>query len=93
MIVFERPNALTDRDTHYCPGCTHGVIHRLVAEVIDELEIGGRTIGVAPVGCAVMAYDYFACDMVEAARTIYWAGTISSVFTTSLPISAMVSPH
>ena len=68
MIVFERPNALTDRDTHYCPGCTHGVIHRLVAEVIDELEIEGRTIGVAPVGCAVMAYDYFACDMVEAAH-------------------------
>ena len=68
MIVFERPNALTDRDTHYCPGCTHGLIHRLVAEVIDELEIEGRTIGVAPVGCAVMAYDYFACDMVEAAH-------------------------
>ena len=68
MIVFERPNALTDRDTHYCPGCTHGIIHRLVAEVIDELEIEGRTIGVAPVGCAVMAYDYFACDMVEAAH-------------------------
>ena len=55
MIVFERPNALTDRDTHYCPGCTHGIIHRLVAEVIDELEIEGQTIGVAPVGCAVMA--------------------------------------
>ena len=68
MIVFERPNALTDRDTHYCPGCTHGIIHRLVAEVIDELEIEGQTIGVAPVGCAVMAYDYFACDMVEAAH-------------------------
>ena len=68
MIVFERPNALTDRDTHYCPGCTHGIIHRLVAEVIDELEIEGQTVGVAPVGCAVMAYDYFACDMVEAAH-------------------------
>lgn len=53
MIVFERPNALTDRDTHYCPGCTHGIIHRLVAEVIDELEIEGQTVGVAPVGCAV----------------------------------------
>jgi 2-oxoglutarate ferredoxin oxidoreductase subunit beta len=53
---------------HYCPGCTHGIIHRLVAEAIDELNIEGRTVGVAPVGCSVMAYDYFACDMVEAAH-------------------------
>jgi 2-oxoglutarate ferredoxin oxidoreductase subunit beta len=53
---------------HYCPGCTHGIIHRLVAEAIDELNIEGRTVGVAPVGCSVMVYDYFACDMVEAAH-------------------------
>ena len=53
---------------HYCPGCPHGIIHRLVAEAIDELGIEGKTIGVAPVGCAVMAYDYFACDMIEAAH-------------------------
>ncbi len=68
MVVFEKPKALTDAPFHYCPGCTHGIIHRLVAECIDELGIEGNTIGIAPVGCAVMAYDYFACDMVEAAH-------------------------
>ena len=67
-IVFQKPKALTDAPFHYCPGCTHGIIHRLVAEAIDELGCEGNTIGVAPVGCAVMAYDYFACDMVEAAH-------------------------
>ena len=67
-IVFEKPKALTDAVLHYCPGCPHGIIHRLVAEAIDELGIEGKTIGVAPVGCAVMAYDYFACDMIEAAH-------------------------
>ena len=68
MIVFDKPKSLTDAPFHYCPGCTHGIIHRLVAEAIDELGIEGTTIGVAPVGCAVMAYNYFACDMVEAAH-------------------------
>ncbi len=68
MVVFDKPKALTDVPLHYCPGCTHGIIHRLVAEAIDELGILGKTVGVAPVGCAVMAYDYFACDMVEAAH-------------------------
>lgn len=67
-IVFEKPHALTDAELHYCPGCTHGIIHRLVAEAIDELGIEGKTVGVAPVGCAVMAYNYFNCDMVEAAH-------------------------
>lgn len=67
-VVFDRPKALLDVPTHYCPGCTHGVIHRLVAEVIDELGILDKTIGVAPVGCSVLAYDYFACDMFEAAH-------------------------
>ena len=67
-IVFERPHSLVDIPLHYCPGCTHGIIHRLVAEAIDELEIEGRTVGIAPVGCAVMAYDYFNCDMIEAAH-------------------------
>ena len=66
--VFQKPKALTDAPLHYCPGCTHGIIHRLVAEAIDTLGIEGSTIGVAPVGCAVMAYDYFSCDMVEAAH-------------------------
>lgn len=65
-VVFDRPKALIDRPTHYCPGCGHGIVHRLVAEVMDELGIEGKAIGVAPVGCAVMAYDYFGCDMIEA---------------------------
>ncbi|MBR2940848.1 MAG: 2-oxoglutarate oxidoreductase [Kiritimatiellae bacterium] len=67
-IVFQKPKALTDAVLHYCPGCTHGIVHRLVAEAIDELGIEGRTIGIAPVGCSVMAYDYFGCDMIEAAH-------------------------
>lgn len=68
MAEFNRPKALLDVPTHYCPGCTHGIIHKLVAQVIDELDCEGRTVGIAPVGCAVMAYDYYACDMVEAAH-------------------------
>ncbi len=64
--VFERPHSLCDTETHYCPGCSHGIIHRLVAEVMDELKIEGNTVGICPVGCAVMAYDYFNCDMIEA---------------------------
>ena len=68
MKVFSKPKSLTDTPLHYCPGCTHGIIHRLVAEAIDELDIQGKTIGVAPVGCSVMAYNYFAVDMVEAAH-------------------------
>jgi len=67
-VAFEKPKALIDVSTHYCPGCTHGIIHRLVAEVIDELGIVDTTIGVAPVGCSVLAYNYFACDMFEAAH-------------------------
>ena len=68
MVVFKKPQALADVSTHYCPGCTHGIIHRLVAEAIDSLGIEGTTVGVAPVGCSVMAYNYFNCDMVEAAH-------------------------
>lgn len=67
-VVFDKPHALTDAPLHYCPGCTHGIVHRLVAEVIDELGIEGKTIGVAPVGCSVMAYDYFNVDFVQAAH-------------------------
>lgn len=67
-VVYERPQALTEIATHYCPGCTHGVAHRLVAEVIDELNLAERTIGVAPVGCAVFAYNYFNVDFTEAAH-------------------------
>ncbi|MBR5507355.1 MAG: 2-oxoglutarate oxidoreductase [Clostridia bacterium] len=66
--VFKRPHALSDVSFHYCPGCPHGIVHRLVAEVIDELGIEGDTIGVAPVGCSVFAYNYFECDMQEAAH-------------------------
>ena len=67
-VVFKKPHALTDTPLHYCPGCTHGIIHRLVAECIDELGIEGKTIGVVPVGCSVMAYNYFNCDVAEAAH-------------------------
>jgi 2-oxoglutarate ferredoxin oxidoreductase subunit beta len=66
--TFSKPEALTDAHTHYCPGCTHGIVHRLVAEVIDELGIRKNTVGIAPVGCAVMAYNYFDCDFQEAAH-------------------------
>ena len=68
QIVYQRPESLMDVHTHYCPGCTHGILHRLVAEVIDELGIRERTIGVAPVGCAVFAYQYFNVDGCEAAH-------------------------
>ena len=64
--VFERPHALCDTPMHYCPGCTHGLVHRLLCEVLDEMGIEGETIGVCPVGCSVFAYNYFNCDMIEA---------------------------
>jgi 2-oxoglutarate ferredoxin oxidoreductase subunit beta len=66
--AFLKPKSLSDNMTHYCPGCTHGIVHRLVAEAIDELGIVGRTVGIAPVGCAVLAYNYFNCDFQEAAH-------------------------
>jgi 2-oxoglutarate ferredoxin oxidoreductase subunit beta len=66
--VFERTPVLKDCPTHYCPGCGHGIAHRLVAEVIDELDIRGRTVGIAPVGCAVLAYNYLDVDMIEVAH-------------------------
>jgi len=66
--AFSKPKSLSDNMTHYCPGCTHGIVHRLVAEAIDELGIVGRTVGIAPVGCAVLAYNYFNCDFQEAAH-------------------------
>ena len=68
MTVFEKTKGLTDAPLHYCPGCTHGIIHRLVAEVLEELGVLGKTIGVEPVGCSVFAYNYFNCDMVQAAH-------------------------
>ncbi len=68
MPEFKKPDSLTDLQMHYCPGCTHGIIHRLVAEALDDLEIEGRTIGVASVGCSVFAYNYFNCDMQQASH-------------------------
>ena len=65
---FSPPTALSAAHTHYCPGCTHGIVHRLVAEAIDDLGIQDRTVGIAPVGCAVLAYNYFDCDFQEAAH-------------------------
>jgi 2-oxoglutarate/2-oxoacid ferredoxin oxidoreductase subunit beta len=66
--TFSKPEALSSNMTHYCPGCTHGIVHRLIAESIDELGIRERTVGIAPVGCAVLAYNYFDCDFQEAAH-------------------------
>jgi 2-oxoglutarate ferredoxin oxidoreductase subunit beta len=68
QIVYERPKSLADFPTSYCPGCTHGVAHRLIAEVLDEMDLRERTIGVAPVGCSVFAYNFFDFDFVEAAH-------------------------
>lgn len=67
-VVYEKSKGLTDARTHYCPGCTHGVIHKLVAESLVELGVLDKSIGVAPVGCSVLAYEYFNCDMQEAAH-------------------------
>ncbi|MDD3400537.1 MAG: thiamine pyrophosphate-dependent enzyme [Eubacteriales bacterium] len=67
-IVYQKSKALTDAELHYCPGCTHGIIHKLVAETLEELGIIGTTVGIAPVGCSVFAYNYFTCDMMEAAH-------------------------
>jgi 2-oxoglutarate ferredoxin oxidoreductase subunit beta len=67
-VVFQKTKMLTDKPMHYCPGCTHGIIHRLVGEAIEELGMQEKAIGVAPVGCAVFAYDYFNCDMMQAAH-------------------------
>jgi 2-oxoglutarate ferredoxin oxidoreductase subunit beta len=66
--TFQKPRALTSQPTHYCPGCTHGIVHRLIAEVIDEFDIRGRTVGLAPVGCAVLMYNYIDCDFQEASH-------------------------
>ncbi len=66
--VYQRPKTLKDCPTHYCPGCGHGIAHRLIAETIDELDIRGITIGIAPVGCSVLAYDYLDVDMIEVAH-------------------------
>ena len=66
--IFAKPSALTDAVLSYCPGCPHGIIHRLVAQALDGLGLTGQAVGVAPVGCAVFAYNYFNCDMVQAAH-------------------------
>ena len=66
--LYSRPRLLDERNTHYCPGCSHGVVHRIIAELLDEMGLEDRTIGVAPVGCAVFAYNYIDVDWVEAAH-------------------------
>ncbi len=68
MVVFEKTKGLTDNQLHYCPGCTHGIIHRLVAECLEELGVLDKTVGVASVGCSVFSYNYFNCDMIQAAH-------------------------
>ncbi|MGE4341532.1 MAG: thiamine pyrophosphate-dependent enzyme [Bacilli bacterium] len=68
MIKYQKTSGLTDKNTHYCPGCTHGILHKVVSEVLEELSMLDHTIGVASVGCSVYAYDYFNCDMQQAAH-------------------------
>lgn len=68
MVVFEKTKGLTDNQLHYCPGCTHGIIHRLVAEALEELGVTNKTVGIASVGCSVFSYNYFNCDMIQAAH-------------------------
>ena len=68
MVVFNKTKGLTDNQLHYCPGCTHGIIHRLVAEALEELGVLDKTVGVASVGCSVFSYNYFNCDMIQAAH-------------------------
>jgi 2-oxoglutarate/2-oxoacid ferredoxin oxidoreductase subunit beta len=68
ITVYEKTNGLTDKPTHYCPGCTHGIIHRVVGEVLEEMDILEDTVGVASVGCSVLSYEYFNCDMTQAAH-------------------------
>lgn len=68
QVAFGKPEALADKPLHYCPGCTHGIIHRLVAEMVDEFDVLGTTVGVCPVGCAVFAYEYFEFDSIEASH-------------------------
>jgi len=67
-MKFKKPESLYDRQTHYCPGCGHGIVHRIIGEVIDELDLREKTIGTAPVGCAVLLYDYFNFDVIECAH-------------------------
>ena len=67
-LVFEKTTGLTDKPQHYCPGCTHGIIHRLVGEVLQEMNILEDTVGIASVGCSVLSYEYFNCDMIQAAH-------------------------
>ena len=67
-VIYKKPALITDKQFHYCPGCSHGIVHRLVCEVIEELGVAGDTIGVEPVGCSVMAHDYFDFDMVQASH-------------------------
>ena len=67
-LIYSKPESLTEVSTHYCPGCTHGIAHRLIAEIIDEMEERENTIGIAPVGCSVFAYNYFNMDFAEAAH-------------------------
>lgn len=88
-IVFERPHALLPVITNYCPGCPHGIVHRLVAETIDELGVEGDTIGVAPVGCAVTNPDFFSCDMVQAAHGR--APAVATAVKRALPDSVVFS--
>ena len=73
-LVYKKPTLLNDTPMHYCPGCSHGVVHKLVAEVIEEMGMENKTVAISPVGCAVFAYNYIDVDWVEAAHdTVQWS--------------------
>ncbi len=67
-IVYTRPNLITEKQMHYCPGCSHGTLHKIIAEVIDEMGVADKTVGVSPVGCSVFAYDYINTDWIQSAH-------------------------
>ncbi|MBR4405153.1 MAG: 2-oxoglutarate oxidoreductase, partial [Bacteroidaceae bacterium] len=67
-IVYKKPSLMNDSPMHYCPGCSHGMVHKLVAEIIEEMQLTDKTIGICPVGCAVFAYNYLDIDWIEAAH-------------------------
>ena len=75
-LVYAKPKLITENVMHYCPGCSHGTIHKLVAEVIDEMGMEGKTIAVSPVGCSVFAYNYIDVDWIQAAHGRAWSSPI-----------------
>ena len=90
-LVYKKPTLMNDNPMHYCPGCSHGVVHKLIAEVIEEMGMEDKTIGVSPVGCAVFAYNYLDIDWQEAAHGR--APAVATAIKRFLPPKEMVTWH